>query len=250
MGTATFGPGILLVTRTDLATPAAFNIGYANELSLDLTGSTKQLFGQNQFPIAAARSTIKVSGKLKAAVLSGLALNACFFASSFTTGKDNYYFNEAHTVAAITQVVTNVTGGIVDLGVSYAASGLPLQRVAPGAEAAGKYSVVLSTGVYTFNVADEVALLFNYANFAAGGGGQQLNVINQLIGTTPTFQMDYYTNLNQPSAKPFSVRLFACVSAKLSLGWKLEDFMMPAVDFDIFANAAGQVMNLNFPDIS
>lgn len=250
MSFAVFGPGVLIVTRTDTPTPIPANIGYCNELQLDMSGTTKQLYGQNQLPIVAARGTIKLTGKLKAAVVSGIALNAAFFGSTFAVGKNNYYFNEAQTVLSSTKVVNNVTGGITDLGVYYASTGLPLQRVAPGSEATGKYSVASSTGTYTFAVADQVALLFNYSNFAAGGGGQQLQVVNQLIGSAPTFQMDYYTNLNQPTSKPFSVRLFACVSSKLSFGFKLEDFMMPNLDFDIFANPAGQVMNIDFPEIS
>ena len=246
---AAFGPGVIIVTRTDTTTPVAVNVGYAQELTLDVSGATTQLYGQNQFPLVAARSTAKVTGKIKAATLSGLAWNNTFFGQSFTAGKDNYYFNEAHTVASTTQAVTNATGGIVDLGLTYVASGLPLQRVAAGAEAAGKYSVVQSTGTYTFNVADEVAINFNYSNFSSSSG-EQLNVTNQIIGLNPTFQLDFWTNLNQPASKPFAVRLFSCVASKLTIASKLEDFIMPEIDFDVFANNAGQVMNINFPEIS
>lgn len=249
MGFATFGPGVLILTRTDLATPLSVNVGSCNEFMLDVTGTTKQLFGQNQFPLAAARGTIKATAKAKAAVVSGIALNL-FFGSSFAIGGNNYYLNEPHTPVTLTQAVNNVVAGIVDLGVTYIASGLPLQRVIAGSEAVGKYSIVPATGVYTFVVADQVAMNFNYANFAATAGKQQLQVNNQLIGSSPVFQADYYTNLNQPTAKPFSLRLFACIASKLSMGFKLEDFMMPNIDFDIFANPGGQVMNIDFPELS
>ena len=249
MSVASFGPGIIIVTRTDTATPIAVNLGYAQEFSLDISATTKQLYGQNQYPIAAARGTAKVTGKAKAAVLSGIAWNATFFGQTFAAGRDTYYFNEAHTVASTTQVVTNATGGIVDLGVTYAASGLPLQRVAT-ATVAGTYSVNQSTGTYTFVVADEVALLFSYSNFSSAASGQQLQVVNLPICQTPTFQFDYWTNLNQPTSKPFAVRLFSCVASKLQLAGKLEDFIMPELDFDVFANASGQVMNFDFHEIS
>ena len=249
MSVASFGPGIIIVTRTDTATPIAVNLGYAQEFSLDISATTKQLYGQNQYPIAAARGTAKVTGKAKAAVLSGIAWNATFFGQTFAAGRDTYYFNEAHTVASTTQVVTNATGGIVDLGVTYAASGLPLQRVAT-ATVAGTYSVNQSTGTYTFVVADEVALLFSYSNFSSAASGQQLQVVNLPIGQTPTFQFDYWTNLNQPTSKPFAVRLFSCVASKLQLAGKLEDFIMPELDFDVFATPSGQVMNFDFHEIS
>jgi len=250
MSFAAFGPGIVLVTRTDLATPAAFNIGYAQEFQLNVAATNKQLFGQNSYPLAVGRGTVKLTGKIKAAQISGLALNAAFFGSSFTAGRDTYYFNEAHTVASTTQVVTNTTGGIVDLGLTYVSSGIPLQRVASGSEAAGKYSVNQSTGTYTFAVADEVAINFNYSNFSSGSSGQQMNLINTPIGSAPTFQLDYWTSLNQPGAKPFAVRAFSCVGSKIALASKLEDFIMPELDFDVFANAAGQVFNINYPELS
>jgi hypothetical protein len=248
MALGAFGPGIVIVTRTDTTTPLSVNIGYAQEFSFSAKGSTKKLYGQNQFPLLAARGTVAATGKVKAAMLSGLSWNAAFFGNAFTAGKDNYYFNETHTVASTTQVVTNATGGIVDLGVSYAASGLPLQRVA-SAPAVGQYAVNTTTGTYTLNVTDEVALNFSYSNFSSASG-QQLNVVNQLIGTNPTFQLDYWTNLNQPASKPFAVRAFACVASDLSFASKLEDFVMPELSFDVFANAAGQVFNINFPEVS
>ena len=247
MSAAVFGPGVIIVTRTDTTTPVSFNIGYANEFSLDISSPTKQLMGQNQFPIAIARGVSKVTGKAKGAVLSGQVFNAAFFGQSFTAGRDNYYFNEQHTPAGTTQVVTNATGGIVDLGVSYVSTGIPLVRVA-SAPAAGQYSVATSTGTYTINATDEVALNFNYSNFSAAAGNQ-LNVTNQLLGVTPTFQLDYWTNLNQPAAKPFAIRLFACVAEKLQIASKIEDFVLPEFDFQCFANASGQVMNINFPDL-
>ena len=248
MTLAAFGPGICIVTRTDTATPISVNIGFAQEFSLSFKGSTKKLYGQNQFPLIAARGTVAATGKIKAALLSGIAWNAAFFGNSFTAGKDNYYFNEAHTVSTTTQVVTNATGGIVDLGVSYVSTGLPLQRVAT-ASLAGTYSVAPSTGTYTFVAADEVALNFNYSNFSSASG-QQLNVTNQLLGVNPTFQLDYWTNLNQPASKPFAVRIFAAIASDLSIASKLEDFIMPELNFDCFANASGQIFNIDFPEVS
>jgi hypothetical protein len=249
---AIFGPGIAIVTRTDVTPSPAVNIGYAQELSLDFAGSTKQLFGQNQFPLVAARSTVKVSGKMKAATLSGIAMNNIFFGSSFTPASGfAWNINEAHSVPAsssYTVTVTNSAQFDADLGVTYAVSGLPLQRVT-SVTAAGQYSV--SAGVYTFDVADaSAALLFTYTSTITTATSQKLIVTNQPIGFTPTFQLDYYTSLSQPTAEPYAVRVFNCVAAKLSMGFKLEDFMMPEFDFDVFANPAGQVFETVFPQIA
>ena len=97
---AAFGPGILIVTRTDVSPSPAVNIGYAQELSLDLSATTKELFGQNQFPLVAARSTVKATGKIKSATLSGIAWNNTFFGQSFSAGGIAWNIQEAHSVPA------------------------------------------------------------------------------------------------------------------------------------------------------
>src|SRR5271167_4677077 len=81
-----FGPGILWLTRTDIANGTPVNIGYINEFSLDITFSVEELFGQNQYALLAARGTAKTTGKAKAATLSGQALNTVLLGGSWTTG--------------------------------------------------------------------------------------------------------------------------------------------------------------------
>lgn len=245
---AVFGPGIMIVQNLSAATPAPVNIGYAQEFSIDFTATNKELFGQYKFPLAVGQGTIKATGKVKAAVVSGLAWNAAFFGQSFVSGGWGWNIDEAHTLAATTQQVTNFTGFDVDLGVRYAASNLPLQRVAAGSETGGAYSVSTTIGRYTFVAADETGLLFTYTN--TNTTGQTLQVKNQLIGATPVFQIDYYNNLNQPTAKPFAARFYSCIGSKLSWATKLEDFAMPEIDFGFFANAAGNVMGMVTPEIS
>jgi hypothetical protein len=248
---ATFGPGIAMVTRTDIANGTPLNVGYVQEFSIDLSGNTKELYGQNQFPLVAARSTIKATGKFKNAVLSGLVLNAVFLGQSAVAGGFDWNLQEAHTVPApsgpYTVSVTNAATFDQDLGVTYVTTGIPFVKVA-SSPAQGQYSV--TAGVYTFNSADaNAAVLINYTNTDTGSGAakQSITVANKLIGTTPTFQLDYYTSLNQPTAEPFAIRLFACVATKMSIAFKLEDFGMPEFDFSFYANAAGNVFEAVFP---
>jgi hypothetical protein len=247
---AIFGPGIAIVTRTDIANGTPLNVGYVQELSIDLAGSTKPLFGQNQYPLVQARSTIKASGKFKNAVLSGLVMNSVFLGQSLVTGGFDWNIQEAGTATASSYTVTHAASFDQDLGVNYSVSGLPLQKVSAG-PASGQYSV--SAGVYTFSASDSgTTVLVNYTNTDTGSGvaKQSITVANKLIGTTPTFQLDYYTNLNQPSSEPFAIRVFACVASKLTLAFKLEDYMMPEFDFEIFANASGNIFETVFPSIS
>jgi len=252
---AAFGPGIAIVRRTDLANGVAVNVGYVNELSIDLSGNIKELYGQNQYPLVTARGTVKATGKLKSATLSGLAWNNVFFGQSFVSGNINWAVGESQPIpgSPFTITVTNSGTFDADLGVVAAATGLPYQRVAGGSEVAGKSYSVTETGVnkgkYIFAAGDTgLTMLITYAYTQATG--QTLNVTNQPIGTTPTFQLDYYTNLNQPTSKPFIVRCFGCVGAKIALAAKLEDYIMPEFDFGLFADNTGRVVNFYYPEVS
>lgn len=254
MGYAAFGPGILIAKRLDILNGTAINVGYANEFSFDLSGSTKQLFGQNQYALVAARGTVKSSGKFKSAVISGIALNALFFAGTLASGGDQWVIDEAATIPATPGPYTVTVAGsatfLNDLGVKYTLTGLPFQRVAAGAEAAGKFSVNEATGVYTFAAADQgLGILITYQKQLTGSG-QSLTLTNQPIGFTPTFALYYYTNLNQPTSKPYVTTIYNCVSSKLSQQFKLEDFMMPELDFDIFADPGGKLLKTTFAEVS
>ena len=101
MAIAAFGPGIAIVTRTDVTPSTPVNIGYAQSLSLSFKGNSKELYGQNQLPLVVARGTIKVTGKLVAAEDSGIVMNSVFWGQSFTSGGYTWNIGEAHTVPAV-----------------------------------------------------------------------------------------------------------------------------------------------------
>lgn len=248
---ALFGPGILCVRRIDIANQGSVNIGKAQEFSIDLKGSTKSLYGQNQLPDLVARSTVKASGKIKAARLSALAMNAAFFGQTLNSGGFSWNINEAHSIPSpsgpYTVTSTNSATFDQDLGVTYALTGQPFVQVASG-PTVGQYSV--AAGVYTFAAADAgVAVLITYTSTLTGSG-QSLIYTNQAIGTTPVFQLDYWNNVNQPGASPFAVRAFSCVSDSFGLQFKLEDFAMPEIDFSMFCNAGGQLFEAVWPNLA
>jgi hypothetical protein len=243
-----FGPGVLVVTRTDVANSTPVNVGYANTFNVQFQGSIKELYGQNQLPLDAARGTIKVTGKITAACLSGIAWNNCFFGDTFTSGGIQWNLNEAHSVPGTTPFTVTATNGATfdqDLGVTYAVTGLPFTKVA-SVSAIGQYSVNTSTGVYTFYSGDaSAAILLTYTSTVTGG--QTLAINNQLLGYAPLFQLDYYTMRNNAA---LVARFYQCQLASLNLPAKLEDFMMPEMEVHMFANTAGQLGKLYFPQVS
>jgi hypothetical protein len=241
-----FGSGVLLGSRTDVANATPGNFGLIQDVQLDVSFTTKTLTGQFQFPVAVARGAGKITGKAKMAQISGLAFNNLFFGQTLASGQLATSFGEAGTIATGAVTVANAATFVDDYGVVNAATGLPFTKVA-SAPASGQYSV--AAGVYSFNTGDNgKAVLISYTFTQTSTSAEQNAVNNQLLGTTPTFQAQLYGGTYQ--GKPVNVKLFNCVASKLAYSTKLEDFVVPEMDFDVFANAAGNVMNWSFAEAS
>lgn len=238
-----FGPGILYITRTDIANSTPVNVGFCQEFSYDLAYTTKELYGQNQFPLLVARGTAKATGKIKAAAVSGNALNAVLWGGSFTAGTQ--YDTAVSPSTAIPTTPFHITPTVPssgtwnsDLGVTNAATGQAF-TLTTGTPSAGQYAV--AAGVYTFASADNVSgisviISFSYSYTTAPG--QYIIAANQLIGNTPTFQIDYKTILYGAT---YFVRFYNAICTKVSMAHKLEDYAMPEIDFGFFVNAAGNL---------
>ena len=241
-----FGSGVLIATPSSAnATPVQF--GALQDVSLDFSFSSKQLFGQYQFPIAFARGEGKIAGKAKFANIDGPLYNNCFFGQTLTAGQKLWAYNEAGAVASsspYTYTAVNAANFDEDLGVVYAASGLTLTKVA-SSPSTGQYSV--AAGVYTFSSGDAgKALLASYSyTQTASGSGSHNQLVNKLMGTAPTFQIDFYQSNPNIVGAQWSLRLYNCVSTKLSVASKNQDFVIPELDFEAYANTANSIGEIN-----
>ncbi len=241
-----FGPGILILTRTDVANSTPVNVGFCNEFSYDISGDIKDLFGQNRLPLLSAAGTQKCTGKIKAATFSGKALNSALFGGTFTAGQTSLKVTDATAIPTspftITPTVPDSGTYDIDLGVTNEATGVPFKLVT-GTPAAGEYAH--TAGVYTFSTADHgsaISVKIAYAYTHTASGGQTLIYANSLIGTAPTFQLDYSTILY---GAEYNMRFYNAISTKLAMAHKLTDFAMPELDFSFFCNAAGNLFQLS-----
>ena len=239
-----FGSGVMFGTpSTANATPV--RLGILQEVAVDFAFTTKQLFGQYQFPVAIGRGTAKITGKAKFARIDAEALNSLFF--NLTPGSNNQVIivdSEAHTVPSTPyQIVTTQTGSpYTDLGVNYATTGQPFAKVASPI-AVGQYS--FSGNTYTFYSGDTAAsVLISYSYTSAAGSST--TITNPILGTSTPFQVDFY-QADPNSTQQWGLRLFSCLSSKLTLATKLEDFTIPEFDFEAYANAANQIGLVNLP---
>lgn len=239
MAQYSFGAGVLFGTPTGVANVTPVQFGTLQSVSIDIDFTNKELYGQNQFPEAVARGTGKIQGKAKIGRIQGGVFNSLFFGQSGASGQLLVAVNEAATVPAAAPYTTSVANSVgfdADQGVLYAATQVPLVKVA-SSPAAGQYSQ--SGGTYTFSAADQgAALLISYSYTSATSGTTTL-ITNQLQGMAPTFSVTLTTPYN---GQTFQVRLFACTSSKLQLATKQSDFMQPEFDFMAFADPAGRVI--------
>ncbi len=245
-----FGAGSLIGTPlTDgsgnaIAVPSPIIFGALQDVSIDVSADVKQLFGQNQFPLAVGRGKAKISGKAKFAQINGATFNSLFFGQTMSAGIladviDTTGAAIPGTPYAITPTVPSSGTWAFDLGVRDS-NGLPMTRVASGGTpTTGQYKV--TAGVYTFAAADTTKTVFiSYQYTAASTAGPQKSTVNNVaMGYAPTFQADLYNSYN---GKSLTFTLYSCVATKLSIATKLDDFIVPEFDFEAFANSAGQVM--------
>lgn len=245
-GTGTlYGVPLTDAAGTAITNPTPVQFGVLQETMGDLSFDEKMLHGAYQFPVAFGRGKGKFDFKAKFADLDAKALASIFFGLSATAGIRAVVDNFAASVPAspYTVTVTPPSSGtwVTDLGVRYASTGIALTRVA-SAPAVGQYSV--AAGVYTFAAADTlVNVLISYEYTATSTTQFQIPITNQLMGQAPSFQ----AQLSLPyDGKQLTIKLNKCVSSKLSLPFKNEDFSISDFAFTALADASGTVGTMSF----
>ena len=242
-----FGSGVAIITPAG-ATPTPVNIGLLQEIQISAKSTVKELYGQYRDPLAIGAGTRKWTGKAKVARFSANVLNSIYFGASTPLGttitQTAYEADSVPGAGPYTVTTTHSANWTADLGVIYAATGLPLTRVS-SVSAAGQYSV--SAGVYTFYSADAAAAVVISYNYTVTTGGLTIPIPQALIGPTLTFGLNV-TGVDPTNNKQFTGNFPNVVCTDFDFSTKLEDFSMPDFQFSLFSNAAGSIGTYNFPD--
>ena len=227
-----------------ISNPTPVRFGIAQEISMDIDFSTKELYGTLQFPVQIGRGTAKISGSIKNAQINGRAWASLFFGQSFSTGVFADYLDTTGELipasGPYTITVTPPSSGVwsADLGV-LDSNANPMQVVASG-PTTGQYSV--AAGVYTFAAADEGKKVFiNYQYTGASTTAPTQTITSQPLGYTPTFALDIYLPYNGSSV---TAHLFQVVASKLAIQTKLDDFVIPSMDYSAFADTQNRVLQI------
>lgn len=221
------------------ANPTPIQFGTLQDISVDISSDQKELYGQLQYPVDTARGKSKVTWKAKFGTLNGKLVNDLFFAETISTPMTTVSLAEAAAIPGtpFSVTVTHSANFVLDLGVTNAATGVPLVRVA-SAPATGQYAV--SAGVYTFAAADTGnSVLINYQYTAASGVGSSFTVQNRPMGYSPTFTL---VLANQYQGNTFQLTLFNCRASKFGIATKNDDYTIPEFDGMAFANASSQIL--------
>lgn len=241
----TFGSGVLYgrsLTNTP-ATPVRF--GALQNVSLDFAFTTKELYGQYQFPLALGRGTGKITGKAAFAQFNAQAFNDLFFGlSNPATGSVVTAVAEAQTVTANTVNVTHNTTFLQDMGVVKADDSTVYTRVS-NTPVGQEYSCNETTGAYTFNSSQNNTAVNVSYTYADASNGKKITLTNQLLGNAPQFTAVLTETFN---SKKLTVVLNACMSNKLTLATKLEDFAVPDFDFSAFADASNAIGSISLDE--
>lgn len=242
-----FGSGILYgrkIPSSGVATPVRF--GALQGVSIDPSYTIKELYGQKQLPVAIGRGTGKITGKAQFAQFNAQALNDLFFGESSdpATGQIVTVNGESQTVAANAATVTNNATFLRDLGVINGNDGTLYTRVA-SAPVGQQYTANESTGVYGFNSTQNNAVVKVSYQYNDAANGKTITITNQDLGSAPTFMAVLTSTFK---GKKLSLVLNACMSSKLTLATKLEDFVIPDFDFSAFADDADQIGKLSLAE--
>jgi hypothetical protein len=240
-GTLIFGSGNFYGTSTaSNSTPR--KVVTMQDISFDLSYATKQLFGQNSFPVDVRRGEAKFGGKAKFANVNGAALNDLFYNQTATIGQLLASVSEAGSIPASVSYIVTVANSATfdtDLGVIYATTGIPFTKVA-SAPTVGQYSV--AAGVYTFAAADASTAVYIDYLYTSATGGTKIALSNQAMGLTPFFTGVFTSNV---SGKIVTLKLNQCTSSKLSFSTKIEDYGIHELDIEIMADAGNNIGTLS-----
>jgi len=244
-----FGSGKLIAVPTNLAdgtaiaTPTPVILGTMQDVSLDLSVEIKALYGSKRYPIAVGQGKGKTEIKAKYAEIDGGILGSLFFGKAATAGIKAAVFDSAASIPptggpyTLTIEPPNTGAFVADLGVIFSATGVQLERVASG-PVTGQYSVNVATGIYTFAAADQakgVAISYEYS---AAAGGKIWTMTNETMGYTPSFTLLLQ---NGYDGKNLVCKLNRCVSGKLAMPFKSDDFAVYDFDAQAFADGAGNL---------
>jgi len=239
-----FGAGALYGLDNTQVLPTPVKFGTVQEVSVEFNHPNKDLHGGRIYPVSQGEGTASIKCKAKLAKIDAKLLAALFFKETPATGEIKGVEDEAGTIpntpGPYTVTVVNGANFHTDLGVRFAATGLPLAKVAAD-PATGQYSVSAS-GVYTFAAADkQLQVVIDYL-YTAAATGSTITLTNRRMGIAASFKAVLFGIMD---GKHLTLILNQCVTNKLGMPYKQEGFLEMELDWEVQGDAANLVGQLS-----
>lgn len=237
MGLYVFSSGVVVLRFLRNSLMVSRKLPTLQEASIKFDGSIKEMFGAGAHSEDAAGGSRKIQGTFKVGQIKGGQLAELFFGTTGTAGRVVPVIDFGGTAGtAPTSNTVNVGHtNITDLGVDSAVDGFPMDRVA-SAPTAGQYSVVESTGVYTFAAGDpraaSVRPSFRYTDSSAG---KSYEMGNPLLGTIADSEAMLW---NPRFTKDMGVIMYHAVITSLDLPRKREEYGEATMAYSCFNDPA------------
>jgi hypothetical protein len=237
-----FGIGALWGVRTDVAGLGPHQFAVLQNSSIDFDFEEKDLYSQLGFPIDAARGKGKVDCKAEFARVFAALYADLFFGETAVAGEQTVSQAELFTVpAGGVYTVANSAAFLADLGVYVNSGGQTYLGFTTGAPSSGQYSTA-GAGLYTFNTGQAgIQMAVSYV-YTVTSTGFEFTIHNNLMGYTPTFQATlYHNNPTLRSTGVITVRLNTCISRRLSLPTRVDEYTIPGFDFSAIGDGSNIV---------
>ena len=127
-----FGSGVMYGTPSAGTNVTPVRFGVMQDISVDFSSTTKELYGEFQYPVAVGRGTAKITGKAKFARIDAGTLQRIYFNLAGSGDKIIVVDQEPQLVPVSSPytVTVNDSGTFEqDKGVAYATTGQPLTQV-------------------------------------------------------------------------------------------------------------------------
>lgn len=240
-----FGGGKMWVTPvTDadsnaITVPTPVKVLACQGITTDIKFDTKSMHGRGQFPIHLARGKATASVSVEHGEITGRTYNNLFFGQTLSAGREMFHEEEVGAAIPGTPYKITVTPPgsgtwAEDLGVRDA-NGLPMVRVA-SSPTTGEYAV--AAGEYEFAAADTTKPVYIDYRYTLTGG-HQIAIVGKDMGSSPIVQVAIATSFE---GQHLTFRFPRCVAKDMSIQTKLDDFVYPKFNFDVYANTVTKAL--------
>lgn len=236
-----FGSGALYGIPASGADRTPVRFGALQGVNIDLSFTQAEIHDMGQFPTAIGRGIGGARCSAETATIDARLFNEVFFGVGLTAGTVQAADAEVHTIAGGQAVATHAGQFIDDLGV-LSFGGTVLDRVA-GTPVGYEYACD-DAGTYTFAAGfDGLQVQISYTYRSGEGNSLDLDGIE--MGTMAQFT----AVLNEKfQGKEMTIILGLCLSSKLQLAPKFEEFAMQNFDFEAYADASGLVGSIHLEE--